>query len=590
MKVVATAGHVDHGKSTLVRTLTGIEPDRWSEERRRGLTIDLGFAWTELPCGETIAFVDVPGHQRFVRNMLAGIGEVPAVLFVVAADEGWMPQSEEHLQALHALGVARGLLVITRADLADPERALLQARTRLSETSLAGIPAATFGSTTGRGESELGVELETLVGSLPDPSPTGDVRLWLDRVFSVRGAGTVVTATLPSGELTVGEELVVGRTGRRVVIRDLRSLGEPVQRARATARVALNLRGAHVDELERGDTLLTPRAWWTTDSVDVRLTNHCSAELARELTTHIGSAAVRTRVRPLGADTARLSLDRPLPLRIGDRALLRDAGRHHVPSGVTVLDVRPPALRRRGAAAARARELDGYDEHTAGGALLARHGALRATRLLAMGATAPPDAHGTGDWLLDARAREGFAARLVELLEQRRREQPLAEGLPEREALRALGLEDRALLDLVLRSPQAAEITSHGGKLLLGASRAEQHLPEGIAALRARLHERPFRAPTAEELRELELDRKQLAAAATAGKLLGVGDGVYLLPDALQLAVRRLAELPSPFTPAQAREALNTTRRVTMPLLERLAKEGHTLRLPDGTHRLRRTR
>src|SRR3712207_3930312 len=191
MHVLATAGHVDHGKSTLVRALTGMEPDRWAEERRRGTTIDLGFAWTTLPSGRTVAFVDVPGHERFVGTMLAGVGPVPAVLLVVAADEGWMPQSAEHVDALSALGVREGLLVISRSDLMEPDLALADAREHLAGTPLADVPAVAVSAATGAGMPALRRALDDLVARLPAPDPGADVRLWVDRAFTIRGAGTV---------------------------------------------------------------------------------------------------------------------------------------------------------------------------------------------------------------------------------------------------------------------------------------------------------------------------------------------------------------------------------------------------------------
>src|SRR3984957_18465101 len=179
MQVIATAGHVDHGKSTLLRALTGMDPDRWSEEKRRGLTIDLGFAWLMLPSGEQIAFVDVPGHERFVPNMLAGVGAVPAVLFVAAADEGWMPQSAEHLAVVDALGIRSGLLVITRSDLADPGPALAQAQEQLRGSSLGVTPAVAVSAVTGAGLPELMRALDELTCSLPAPDPGDPVRLWI---------------------------------------------------------------------------------------------------------------------------------------------------------------------------------------------------------------------------------------------------------------------------------------------------------------------------------------------------------------------------------------------------------------------------
>ncbi|MFY9806382.1 MAG: selenocysteine-specific translation elongation factor, partial [Pseudonocardiaceae bacterium] len=271
MHVVATAGHVDHGKSTLVRALTGMEPDRWAEERRRGMTIDLGFAWTTLPTGATVAFVDVPGHERFVPNMLAGVGPVPAVLFVVAADEGWMPQSAEHLDALHALNVRRGLLVVTRSDLMDPELAREEALEHLAGSTLGRMPAVCVSGTTGAGLDELRSALSTLVAGLPAPDVEADVRLWVDRAFTIRGAGTVVTGTLASGTLHTGDELELAPGKRLVRVRGLQSLGESVESARAVARVAVNLRGVPRETVHRGTALLTPKTWLTTRTIDVRL-------------------------------------------------------------------------------------------------------------------------------------------------------------------------------------------------------------------------------------------------------------------------------------------------------------------------------
>ena len=419
MHVIATAGHVDHGKSTLVRALTGMEPDRWAEERRRGMTIDLGFAWTDLPAGPgpaagaTVAFVDVPGHERFVPNMLAGIGPVPAVMLVVAADEGWMPQSREHLEALDALNVRHGLLVVTRSDLMDPELARAEALEHLAGTSLAGAPAVGVSGATGEGLDDLRAALRALVARLPVPDAGADVRLWVDRAFTIRGAGTVVTGTLGAGTVRVGDELTLSPSGRRVTVRGLQSLGQPVESTSPVARVAVNLRGVPLQAVRRGHALLTPGAWLTTRTVDVRLTGAAAEELAQQVVLHVGAAAVPARVRPLGSDTARLALAEALPLRIGDRALVRDPGTRRIPGGVTVLDVAPPALpRRRGAAAARAAELSAMDGVPDGAAELRRRGLLRRDELVAMGASVPASAVQAGGWLLDPGVLAERAARL----------------------------------------------------------------------------------------------------------------------------------------------------------------------------------
>ena len=271
MQVIATAGHVDHGKSALVRALTGMEPDRWAEERRRGLTIDLGFAWMTLPDGERLAFVDVPGHERFVPNMLAGVGPVPAVLVVVAADGGWMPQSAEHLAAIDAVGIRHGLLVVTRCDLADPGPATRQAAEQIAATSLGRVEAVAVSAVTGAGLPDLRAALVRLVASLPVPDAAAPVRLWVDRSFSIRGSGTVVTGTLPAGTVRSGQELLLTPSMRPARIRGIESLNEPVASVSGVARVALNLRGIPADVPARGMALVDAGRWTMTKLADVRL-------------------------------------------------------------------------------------------------------------------------------------------------------------------------------------------------------------------------------------------------------------------------------------------------------------------------------
>ncbi|MEU1587993.1 selenocysteine-specific translation elongation factor [Micromonospora sp. NPDC005710] len=577
MFVVATAGHVDHGKSTLVRALTGMEPDRWAEERRRGMTIDLGFAWTTLPSGGTVAFVDVPGHERFVPNMLAGVGPVPAALIVVAADEGWMPQSAEHLAALDALGVAYGLLVVTRADLADPGPATAHARAEIAATSLGAVPAVAVSGLTGAGLPELRAALDRLAAHLPAPVVDDPVRLWVDRSFTVRGSGTVVTGTLGAGRLRVGDELELAGADEPVRVRGLHSLGEARTEATAVARVAVNLRGTPRDRLGRGDALLTPGRFHHSDLVDVRLTGDPAADLPAALTLHVGSAAVPVRVRPLGPDTVRLLLARPLPLLVGDRALLRDPGRHHVSGGVRVLDVAPPPLGRRGAAAARAQVLAELDGRPDLAGELRRRRLVRAGALLRMGVPvrAEPVA---GDWLADPAHWRRLGEQLTEEVARHAREHPLEPGMPVDALRQRLALPDRVLVEALVRPP----LRVHAGRV--GAASVDA-LPEPVARavrrVRAEYGDRPFRAPEADRLVDLGLGPREIGAAVRAGALLRLADNVVLLPDALDDAVRVLAGLPQPFTLSAARQALDTTRRVAVPLLELLDRRGATRRLPD---------
>ncbi|WP_028926028.1 selenocysteine-specific translation elongation factor [Pseudonocardia acaciae] len=606
MHVIATAGHVDHGKSTLVRALTGMEPDRWAEERRRGMTIDLGFAWTGLPSGETVAFVDVPGHERFVGTMLAGVGPVPAVMFVVAADEGWMPQSTEHLDALAALGAGHGLLVITRSDLMEPELARDEAREHLAGTPLADMKAVCVSGATGAGLDELRAALDELVARLPAPDPDADVRLWVDRAFTIRGAGTVVTGTLAGGRIAVDDELLLEPGGRRVGVRGLQSLGESVPAATGVARVAVNLRGLPRQTVGRGDVLVTPGRWLTTDVVDVRL--HAGAEpageLPEQLSLHIGAAAVPVRARPLGSggrphgDTARLTLRTALPLRVGDRALLRDPGRHRITAGLTVLDVRPPPLARRGAAARRAAVLNGMTGGPDAVGEVARRGLVRAAELAAMGALDARELDRdarvvrAGDWLLDREHAVALADRLLASVAAHDAADPLDPGLPLGAARRLLDLPETRLVEALLDLPPAAgQLVSRDGRVRRASDDPADALPAALRAalaeVRAGLEVDRFAAPDANRLAELGLGPKQLATLVRAGELTKITDGVYLLPGAEHAAAEVLTGLGDrEFTLSEARQALGTSRRVAVPLLERLARLGLTRRTPDGNHRL----
>ena len=639
MHVIATAGHVDHGKSALVRALTGMEPDRWAEEIRRGMTIDLGFCWTSLGApaadpagpdaagpdaarpdrarsgraargkagparaGAEVAFVDVPGHERYVANMLAGVGPAPAVLFVVAADEGWRAQSEEHLAAIDALGVRHGVLAVTRSDLADPRPAIDEARARIARSALGQVEAVAVSSVTGAGLDQLRSAIGRLIGRLPAPDPAADVRLWIDRSFTIAGRGTVVTGTLTAGTIRVGDELLA-LPGQRVLrVRGLQALRIQRNEVTAAARIAVNLRGADPAEVRRGSALVSPGKWLAARQADVRLgwldgvlsaTPAVVPALAAAIPQapkiptmamlHIGTAAVGVRVRRLGSDTARITLGSPLPLRIGDTAALRDPGRQLIVAGVTFLDVRPPSLCGRGAARDRAAALD----QLTGGAdvvsELRRRKLVRAADLAAMGAasTVTPVA---GDWLADPSWWRGLGAALRGLVATHAATHPLDPGLAVETARQRLNLPDRRLVGALVRAP----LSYRGGKIY-GAQAAPElpnHVRAAVEIIRSGLRRDPFLAPDADMLRGLQLDRRQLAAAVRAGYLLRVSQDVYLLPGADHDAARILSSLPQPFTLSQARQALGTTRRVAVPLLEMLDRLGHTERV-DETRRCAR--
>jgi selenocysteine-specific elongation factor len=575
--VIATAGHVDHGKSTLVRALTGSDPDRLEEEHRRGLSIELGYCWTTLEHAGEVAFVDVPGHERFVSTMLAGVGPLPAVLFVVAADDPWMPQAAEHLAALDALGVRRGVLAVTRSDLTDPGPALRRAREHVDRTGLAGMPAVTVSGRTGAGLDDLRNALTALVASLPTPDPASDVRIWVDRVFSFRGAGTVVTGTLPAGTVSVGDTLAVGDTSLRV--RGLETLGRPTGEVRGVARVALNLAGRLPSDLRRGTALVSAGRWHQSTVVDVRLRGNGLPPAQPVL--HIGAAAVAVHVRPLADDLARLTLDQPLPLRVGDRALLRDPGSRSL-WGVGVIDPDPAPLRRRGAAAARAKELDAMEGSPA--MHVVSRGLVRRTHLARLGVDVGTPAAGTvdvEDWLVSAERAAALRARIPEVVA--RRHDPLDPGVPLATVAHDLGLPSRSLVPPLVRPPLRVD----GGRVVRADGEAlPPRLVAALAALRADLRDDPFAAPTADRLRELGLDNRAIAALARSGRVLRLSEAVVLMPDAVDRAVSRLRTLDQPFATSDARRALGSSRRVVIPLLEHLDARGLTVRRVDDRRTL----
>jgi len=579
--VIATAGHVDHGKSTLVRALTGMEPDRWEEERRRGLTIDLGFAWTTLPSGRRLAVVDVPGHERFVGNMLAGVGSVPAALVVVAADDGWSAQTAEHVAVLDALGVRHGLLAVTKADLADAAPVLADAAERLAGTSLGRLPAVAVSARTGAGLPELSALLEQVLAGLPAPDPAAPVRLWVDRAFTIRGAGTVVTGTLAAGTVAAGDRLDLG--GEPVTVRGLQSLGEPVESATATARVALNLRGVAVEQLSRGAALLTPDAFRRTADLDVSLVTPVEEKLPAELVVHIGSATVAARVRPLDGSALRLRLTEPLPLRVGDRLLLRDPGARRV-FGADVRDVDPPELRRRGAAASRAAELAEQPTGEAGAlADLARRRFVRRADFVAMGWPVPAGVPAVGPWLVAPALADELAARVPQVVARYRQLRPLEPGPPLAVLRSALELPDVELVPAFVRPP----LSLRDGRVVAESAGLPPEVQRAVDGIRARLTQEPFAAPEAGDLLAAGLGPKELAAAVRDEQLVRIGEGIYLAPGVAEVARARLTALPQPFTLSQARQAWGTSRRVAVPLAEWLDARGVTVRQPDNTRRLR---
>ena len=459
-----------------------------------------------------------------------------------------------------------------------------RAQAELAGTGLAGAPVVPVSARTGAGLDALTSALVAMVQSLPRPDPAADVRLWVDRCFTVRGAGTVVTGTLPAGTISVGDRLTNGRDVVRV--RGVQSLGRTVDRVSGVARVALNLGGDVRDRLDRHDVLVTPGAWHFSDVVDVRLGQPGTPP--RRPLLHVGSIAVPSYLRPLGdpdGELARLTFERPLPLRIGDRALLRDPGSREV-WGVTVLDPAPPALSRRGAARARAAALQDATGVPSAPAEVARRGLVHVDLLRAVGAPAENSAAATDGWLLSAERAEVVRARLAGIVNEHEAADQGGRPLTLAALAERLHLPSPRLVAVLVEPP----LRVVDGRVTTRTNRPDAQLPapvlDALAVLADELQAHPFRAPTADRLREVGLPAGAVVAAAKAGRLLHLGDGVVLAPGADHRAVEELRALPQPFTTSEARGRLDTTRRVVLPLLQHLDRHGYTRRLPDDRREL----
>ena len=602
IRVVATAGHVDHGKSSLILRLTGMDPDRWEEEKRRGLTIDLGYAWCQLPSGREIGFVDVPGHERFIANMLAGVGPVRLVLFVVAANEGWRRQSEEHLAILDVLGVEGGVVALTKQDLVDDETLDLaeeQVRERLEGSALARARLVRVSAMTGDGLDELRAALDDLLAAAVPP-PETRARLFVDRVFTISGAGTVVTGTLGGSALAVGDEVELYPHGRTARIRSLQTHKRDATRAIPIARVAANLAGTGKGDLARGDVVGAPGAWRPTMTFDgvfrpVRdLAHPMSGRGAFKI--YVGAAEADARLRMLGRGSTesgadvyvRITTTRPLVLDVFDRFVLRESGRQETVGGGAVLDPAPP--RRAGSAEGRLARRAGAARHELPAILADERGAVHTSEALVLtGSDAGiPQA---GDWLL----REGLLARvgpaLVAHVSAYHVAHPLEEGEPLAETRRAIadhlraemGPPDPSLIDPILdrlvgdgllaRTTTAVALPSHGPGPELDP--VMRRVVEAIS-------DEPAQPPTIKELAARGIGREAVDAAARAGHVVRVAPDLVFLPSVIERAEAIVAAArETGITVSAFREALGTSRKFAVPLLGWFDQRGITRREGD---------
>lgn len=586
MHVIVTAGHVDHGKSTLVNALTGMEPDRLAEERRRGLSIGLGYCWTRFDGVGDVAFVDVPGHERFISTMLAGVSAISTVLFAVAADDPWMPQAAEHLAALDALGLRHAVIAVTRADLVDAAQlasCFSRVKAELDKTTLRGAAIVPVSALTGFGMNALRKELSALLIRLPAADPTADVRLWVDRRFTVKGAGTIVTGTLASGSIRRNDLLTHGTHQRTVKVRGLEVLGRPIQSVSGVARVALNLTG-DVSQIERGSPLMTPKAFLGSTVVDVRISGDAN-RVPRAPILHLGTTAVETRFRALSGYHARITATESLPLRIGDRALLRDPGSRST-WGICVLDPAPPSLNQRGAARVRGAELERHPGVPDVMFEIERREVVELNTLRQL--CGPFDdlsstVTSTAGWVMSAERAARAVADLETAVLRHHSQSPLDPGLSLSRVAQQIDLPSAKLVPPLLRAPFHVR---DGRVVNAHADAATPELESAVGALCRELVTTPFAAPSVTRVGELGFDTQLIAAASSRGAVLQLSRDVLLLPGADALAATWLADLPQPFTASEARIRLDTSRRVIVPLLEHLERTGVTEQLADGRHRL----
>jgi selenocysteine-specific elongation factor len=612
--IVGTAGHIDHGKSALVRALTGTDPDRLKEEKERGITIDLGFAHLDLGGGRVASFIDVPGHERFVRNMLAGAHGIDAVLLVVAADESVMPQTREHFHICRLLGIERGLVALTKCDAADEDLQRLaeeEVREMAAGSFLHGAPLLRVSARTGQGLADLTAALARLADEVAPRDGAGLLRLPVDRSFTLRGFGTVVTGTLVSGTLAVGEEVELLPAGRRARVRGLQVHGQPVERVDAGNRAAVNLAGVEVHDVARGDVLARPGTLRPGSMVDVELTLLASARpLADQarVRVHAASAEVLARVRlpesrrlePGRTALAQLRLEEPAVAGRGDRLILRSYSPADTIGGALVLDPLAPKRRRHTAAPPPRAE----PVAAAALSLVEAAGAPGlAAPLLAARLTVPLDELGAAlaaeprllkvgrgpGTLVSRAALERLRARALEELSAFHAADPLRPGMP-REELRGRAF-DRAAegaFEHVLGELAAAGELRAEGELLARAGHAPQLTSRQSVAREALVKEargrgleglEPARAAQVAGVDAGEAERLVRLLIAE-GELRRVGEAVvHRAPlDALKDDVRRRWSPGSKLDVGAFKELTGLSRKFVIPLLEYLDRERVTRR------------
>jgi selenocysteine-specific elongation factor len=626
--VIGTAGHVDHGKSTLVQAMTGIDPDRLLEEKERGMTIDLGFAWLNLPSGREVSIVDVPGHERFIKNMLAGVGGIDVAMLVVAADEGPMPQTDEHLAILDLLGIHRGVVAITKADLVDEEwleMVKAEVEDRLATTSLAGAPLLSVSSVTGAGLPELLATLDSLLSAIPGKRDIAKPRIPIDRVFTVAGFGTVITGTLLDGELHTGQEVEILPYGRKSRVRGIQSHKRKVDSAPPGSRVAVNLASVATEEISRGDVVTISGWLHPTKVVDVKLRAIRSAptplEHGDELTFHTGAAEATAKLSLLDAQRlepgqsgwAQLRLSQEIAVARGDQYIVRIPSPSCTVGGGTVVDTHPKRHRRFQAQVVES--LATMEQGTPGEILLqqmpasspidlqslARRSGLpqeqvrsAAEALLADGEALLLDGSKGGastinsqSLLISVPGWRALKERIGAILGAFHEDHPLRRGMAREEVRSRIGLDARSFARVEARLLAAGDVVEDGpliaqtGHQVQLTETQQQHVDEMLATLKEAGTSPPS---TPELLLKFGLTTEVLGVLLEQGQLVELAPDIvfeqHVYDDAVASIVHTIREHGS-VTVAAVRDRFNTSRKYALALMEHLDERRITRRTGD---------
>ncbi len=625
MKVIATAGHVDHGKSTLIQALTGIDPDRLQEEKQRGMTIDLGFAWLNLPNGHPVGIVDVPGHIDFIKNMVAGIGAVDAAILVIAADEGVMPQTREHLAILDLLQIESGLIAITKTDIIQDAEWLEMVQEEVREvvagSVLAQAPMVAVSAYTGEGLDILLRTLQDVLAHAPARAQTGQPRLFIDRAFSMAGFGTIVTGTLRDGPLSVGQELIIQPGALKARIRGLQSHKQNIQQAEPGSRVAVNLTGLHPSQLHRGQVITTPGWVRSAKRVDVRLRAWEDAPTLLKhnmpITFHSGAAETPGRLRLLEADEllpgdetwAQIELRDPVALRRGDRFILRRPSPSDTLAGGVILDPAPRRRhkRRRADIFRRMAALLRNDPLELTELTITEQGPLTANALAQSLQLLPQQVQNVidrllaqhrawqlapGEELMTDAAWQRISQRLTRTLQAHHTAHPAWLGML-REELKSRvqprqGWSTKTFNALLQRALDAGLLQENRGFLALAefSPRFDARQQKQVEALLTTFRAHPTTPPTIKQALEI-VDEELFSVLLQRGQLVRVGPDVAFLDETYQQMTTRIIaflQQNETITMAQCRDLFNSSRKYMVALLEHL--DGQRITRREGDYRV----